>query len=62
LRIQWEQLKRVGSLFLWLLFSLLILGMIDRGLQGPRPEVIVAAINAVVVAAFAVGGTRRRGK
>jgi membrane protease YdiL (CAAX protease family) len=58
LRIQWGQLKRVGSLFLWLLFSLLILGMIDRGLRSPRPEVIVSAINAVVVAAFAVAGYR----
>jgi membrane protease YdiL (CAAX protease family) len=58
LKIQWGQLKRVGSLFLWLLFSLLILGMIDRGLRSPGPEVIVAAINAVVVGAFAVAGYR----
>jgi membrane protease YdiL (CAAX protease family) len=58
LRIQWGQLKRVGGLFLWLLFSLLILGMIDRGLRSPRPEVFVAAINAVAVAAFAVAGYR----
>jgi len=58
LQTQWGQLKRVGGLFLWLLFSLLILGMIDRGLRSPWPEVIVAAINAVVVAAFAVAGYR----
>ncbi len=58
LQTQWGQLKRVGSLFLWLLFSILILGMIDRGLRSPWPEVIVAGINALVVAAFAVAGHR----
>src|SRR6202042_3871153 len=44
LRIQWGQLKRVGGLFLWLLFSLLILGMINRGLARPRAEVFGPAI------------------
>ncbi|HEY6620606.1 MAG TPA: CPBP family intramembrane glutamic endopeptidase [Steroidobacteraceae bacterium] len=58
MQTQWGQLKRVGGLFLWLLFSLFILGMIDRGLRTPWPEVIVAAINAAVVAAFAIAGYR----
>ncbi len=58
LRIQWGRLKRVGGLFLWLLASSLILGVIDRGLLSPWPEVIVSAIDALVVAAFAVTGYR----
>jgi uncharacterized protein len=58
LRVQRGRLKRVGNLFLWLLASFLILGMIDRGLRSPRTEVIVAAIDALVVAAFAVAGYR----
>ena len=50
---QWAEINRAATLFVLLLASSFILGMIERINSSPWPEAVVSGVNALIVLGFA---------
>jgi uncharacterized protein len=53
-QVHWARLQRIGTLFVLLLASSFLLGLVARGDHSPWPLVIMSVIDALVVATFAL--------